>query len=621
MSPKVTMNPLDFLTEDEMLKFFHCKKTEISCIEEPQTFLNQLRDFNLVPENLYRKVLRMKSNKRRQEGVYEILDLVESKQAHKIKVFWSCVFHDHIMQKYPAFRLLRNSLLDGSFRFYENLPNAEEPNNMEKEPVRKEKKDVKPKKGEKRKKSVEESEEEEKEEEEAGPSSCSTPKTKKPTRKPTFSSPLKKGEKAPIWTWDLYKTTLPVTCGNEEATLNRAKLAKGEKSILCNGKWFTPSGFEKVAGKGSCKNWRTSIRCQNVPLQKLILEDHLQCPRMKRRCVQKSRRVLFRSSPSESSSPQSESSVEMEGSNEDQEEEEREKEGEQEVNNEEEEEDEEDQSEPVDLSVFEGAVLPVSCGSVTGDLYKKRFSGPRSKSIRTEERWFSPEDFVKQESALTHGRWKRDILCHGRPLYFLVKKEILYIHSLLCDCYWCLPDDPLDQNNDDVCFICDLPDDKDRDLVCCDECPCAFHQDCHVPTPQHNTEKWLCTFCIWKINHPMWIPMSLEEALNSSVIRNMMRCEYLLLCLYKEDKQRVFTDDPFTTVPGYDSVISNPMWLDKVKIKLEKKNYSMVGEFVHDIRLIFQNCQSFNRDDDIGTTGARLSEIFEERFLTAFKIQ
>lgn len=47
------MDPLDFLTQEELIKFFHCKKTEISCMEEPHTFLNQLRDHNLVPEDLY----------------------------------------------------------------------------------------------------------------------------------------------------------------------------------------------------------------------------------------------------------------------------------------------------------------------------------------------------------------------------------------------------------------------------------------------------------------------------------------------------------------------------------------------------------------------------------------
>lgn len=48
------MDLLDFLTEDELMQFLHCKKTEMSCMEDPQTFLTQLRDHDLVPEDVYK---------------------------------------------------------------------------------------------------------------------------------------------------------------------------------------------------------------------------------------------------------------------------------------------------------------------------------------------------------------------------------------------------------------------------------------------------------------------------------------------------------------------------------------------------------------------------------------
>ncbi len=38
---------------------------------------------------------------------------------------------------------------------------------------------------------------------------------------------MKKGDKLEIWNWPIYKTQLPVTCGNKEGTLNRDKLPAG----------------------------------------------------------------------------------------------------------------------------------------------------------------------------------------------------------------------------------------------------------------------------------------------------------------------------------------------------------------------------------------------------------
>ncbi|XP_034157374.2 nuclear body protein SP140-like protein isoform X1 [Pangasianodon hypophthalmus] len=608
------MDPLEFLTQEELTRFFHCKKTEISCMEEPHTFLHQLRDHNLVPEDLYQKVIKMKCKDRRQEGVYQILDWLEKERGQCVKLFWTCVFKNHILQKYSVFRLLRNSLLDGSFRFYMELPDAAELSKNEKDSIQsKEDKADGQIGGRKRKKSTEETEKRE----EPGPFSFSNRNQKKQAKKPTFTTPLKKGEKADIWMWDFYKTQLPVTCGDKEGILYRDKLARGLKSIQSQGRWFTASEFEKFAGKGSSRNWKQSIRCQNTPLQKLIEEGHLQSPSAKRRYDQKNQKIQLPVSSLEATSPlllhwcllESVSSVETEGSREDHEEEWKLKH----------EEEEEEDSEPVDLSKLNVFALPVSCGSVSGILYKGRFAGSRSKSIRTEERWFTPEEFVKQELTLTDGHWRKDILCHGKTLSYLVKKKILYVHSLLCRCHLCCPDDPLDQDNDDVCFICNSA----GNLVCCDECPRAFHHQCHLPVLQERTlgGNWMCTFCVLKTNQGLWIHMTNEGILNSPVSGNIMRCEYLLLCLYKEDALRVFTRDPTATVPRYTRVISKPMWLDRVKTKLQSNQYKAVREFVGDVRLIFQNCHIFNKDNEYGKMGARLSEIFEREFNTIFKIQ
>uniref|UniRef100_A0A3Q3MXP8 SP110 nuclear body protein, tandem duplicate 1 n=1 Tax=Labrus bergylta TaxID=56723 RepID=A0A3Q3MXP8_9LABR len=75
-----------------------------------------------------------------------------------------------------------------------------------------------------------------------------------------------------IWTWPINKFQIPVTCGKKEGMLNRDRLAKGQstKCIAVGREWFTPPQFESFAGKENCRNWKTSIRCENVCLGKLI---------------------------------------------------------------------------------------------------------------------------------------------------------------------------------------------------------------------------------------------------------------------------------------------------------------------------------------------------------------
>ncbi len=48
-------------------------------------------------------------------------------------------------------------------------------------------------------------------------------------------------------------------------------------------------------------------------------------------------------------------------------------------------------------------------------------------------------------------------------------------------------------------------------------------------------------------------------------------------------------------VRRYSEFITQPMWLDRIKQKLESGEYQMVGEFVSDFQLIFSNCSTFNR--------------------------
>ncbi|KTG44024.1 hypothetical protein cypCar_00045224, partial [Cyprinus carpio] len=235
----------------------------------------------------------------------------------------------------------------------------------------------------------------------------------------------------------------------------------------------------------------------------------------------------------------------------------------------------EEEEDMADLSVFQAPSLPVTCVSLTGTLYKYRFaSGSRGKCVRTEERWFTPEEFVKQEPTLTDGHWKKDILCHGKTLNFLLKKQILHVHSLLCECAKCSTQeqDVMAQNNDDECYVCH----SEGALVCCDECPRAFHSHCHLPTVDEDSPgEWICAFCVLR-NSQQWRDssnISEQEAFNAPVSQHILHCHCLLLCVYREDIQKVFVEDPRQT------------------------------------------------DSEFGRMGARLKQMFEEEFQKIFSIQ
>lgn len=234
-----------------------------------------------------------------------------------------------------------------------------------------------------------------------------------------------------------------------------------------------------------------------------------------------------------------------------------------------------DNDEDLDLSAFQPPSLPVKCGAATGTLHKYRFaSRDYGKCIRTEDRWMTPNEFLKMDSTRTDSWWCRDIYCHGRPLGFLLQRDILHVHPVQCTCKLCsqLEKEQMEQNNDDECFMCA----EDGNLTCCDECPRSFHSNCHIPTlnQQKLGDKWLCTFCVLKRNQ-YFHHFSQQEALQRRVSQRRMQCQYLLLYLYKEDTRRVFGQDPCMSVSISPST---PLYLHQFHlIDLERFAVMVVG--------------------------------------------
>nr|XP_021329315.1 uncharacterized protein si:dkey-68o6.6 isoform X2 [Danio rerio] len=67
------------------------------------------------------------------------------------------------------------------------------------------------------------------------------------------------------------KRELDVTCGDKEGILNLEKYNNDiQECIFSEGRWFTPSGFEKFGGRERSKKWKNSIRCDGLPIQELL---------------------------------------------------------------------------------------------------------------------------------------------------------------------------------------------------------------------------------------------------------------------------------------------------------------------------------------------------------------
>ncbi|KTG41421.1 hypothetical protein cypCar_00026253 [Cyprinus carpio] len=374
------------------------------------------------------------------------------------------------------------------------------------------------------------------------------------------------------------KYQLPVTCGYKEGVLYLKKYYDKQKCIFSEEQWFKPTEFERFGMKEKNKKWRTSILCSGIPLQKLIEVHKTALNNSYNQCT---KLFFFLLLLFNMDSIQSHEKIE---DNKD-------------------DDDEEDDDEAIDMSVFEGPVLPVTCGSDSGILHKYRFSTGRCRRcIRTENFWLTPEDFSRLNKP--DGTWKKDIVSHGVPLGKLIKKRVLEPHAVNCDCAICQEPDQ-NQLNDDVCFVCN----SDGELVCCDECPRAFHSRCHLPAVQEDSpgSQWSCTFCVMK-NVESSSQKTQQDVLSSPVSQYTLHCQYLLLHLLRES-----LTDLYPNVPGYSENICGPMMLGRVKMNLANNDYHTVREFITAIEYVFHHCTT-NRDNDFSRMTFRLKELFEMVF-------
>eukprot|EP00066_Takifugu_rubripes_P012746 XP_011602012.1 PREDICTED: nuclear body protein SP140-like protein isoform X1 [Takifugu rubripes] len=617
------MDPIEALGNADLLQFFHSHKTEMACMEKPLTFLTQLRDHDLLPEDSYRKMSRMKSKDRLKKAVYEFLDWLEVNQPQLISTFWRAAFVELLMNQYHTLRKLHYSLMDGpgsnqsltSFHIENEVESEARDGRLKALSGSEENKETNATPAKRKRRKLKGSKCEEDEDKQTKASCGETPGQRRKSRKLTYYSPLKKGEKTEIWRWPIYKVQLPVRCGEKKGLLDRKRMAKGLKCIMVSGQWFSPTEFERFAGKQRCKNWKLTIQCMGTPLGKLIQEGHLKSTRFRGRTV-KARKSLFRIlSDDEDESGGEKSNADEQPSTS----------GDPESSSTEGELNEQAEQEPEGSPDVCNTVFKVACGISFGALHKKRFaSGTCGKCIRTATSWMTPIEFVEASLGQTNTSWRRDIRWEGKPLAYLIKDKILRIHFLKCNCPLCNPsdDDLENERNDDECWVC--KSDEDR-LVLCDKCPRSFHKTCHLPYVEDadcgDRGQWLCTFCVYKSNEECFYQeeQSREEAMSLQLSQHLLECHYLLLRLSSAEE---LPEAPRSSASPDESAVFTELrrMLGIIAEKLQFRFYETVGQFVSEVELIFTNSASPHQADELIATGNRLKKVFDEDFKNVFHI-
>lgn len=195
-------------------------------------------------------------------------------------------------------------------------------------------------------------------------------------------------------------------------------------------------------------------------------------------------------------------------------------------------------------------------------------------------------------------------------------------------------------------------------IVECDLCPRAIHLDCLNPPLPRMPRKWVCPACTAnqgrkgkgrrspkkknKENNTSVRERKDSDAGNKSAnestpsekpekkrgkdqekkkqaaeqSEDMTVCRLILTEMDKHDDGWPFLKPVnFKQFPAYKKYIRQPMDFTTMKNKLRDNQYKTRGDFAADVRLIFNNCQTFNEDDsEVGRAGHNMRKFFEVRW-------
>ncbi|XP_063851333.1 bromodomain adjacent to zinc finger domain protein 2B-like isoform X2 [Scylla paramamosain] len=215
-------------------------------------------------------------------------------------------------------------------------------------------------------------------------------------------------------------------------------------------------------------------------------------------------------------------------------------------------------------------------------------------------------------------------------------------------CYECV--NKFSDTSQRHCLVCGGT--EGRTLVYCSVCPRAYHTTCITPNLNKvPRNKWVCPACTSKsprgrrgrakkvsesnntssaaaqpadtttdsVDDSQAVSPAVtkkDRAIKKKDQKDLVACRSITAELeVHEDAWPFLLPVNTRQFPTYKKIIRRPMDLSVIKKKLEDNLYKSREEYCEDLRLMFNNCETFNEDDSpVGKAGHNLRSFFETRW-------
>ncbi|CAI8032310.1 Protein kinase C-binding protein 1 [Geodia barretti] len=135
--------------------------------------------------------------------------------------------------------------------------------------------------------------------------------------------------------------------------------------------------------------------------------------------------------------------------------------------------------------------------------------------------------------------------------------------------------------NDSYCWVCH----DGGDVLCCDRCPRVFHVQCSgLPKEPEGEEEWFCPVC-----------KNIDRRTKRSRPPNLRDLLLLAVRRMMFPGTEIFQHPvPSDILKHYKEYIFFPMYLNKIKERVEEEHYGTTRQFLHDTEWILHNCIIYN---------------------------